>query len=270
MSSLAYAVGNNPVSANFTASLSVSGNQDWTVQSDTPWLSVTPTSGSAATIPTVLTATVDASQVDALDSGTYTANIRLSGGNIITVPVTLNVARTQVNYASPYVQVSGATGDVIIRGEHFDLAPPTGVVFGSAAATAFTVMSPTEIHATHPPLAAGTYVVHVPNAQNIDRTRAQLTIFDAQNVSAASLDYPGSNPQGVGISSLFYDAAAPPYSFMRYPPRRRSCDTPTRVQPVGAPPPWQSHFRARKPSLPRPMAASYSSASRIRSKDPWT
>lgn len=207
--SLTYAIGNSPVSTDYTRSFNLTGNQSWTAVSDTAWLTVTPTSGGTSTTsPTAVAATLDPTQIDALDSGTYTANLTLTPhqGDTVTLPVTVNIARTQVNYASPYAQISGSAGSAIIRGEHFDLAPPTGVLFGTTAATTFTLVSPTEIDATYPPLAAGTYLVHVPNAQGIDRTRAQLTIFDAPTYPAVSLDYPGTNPQGVGVTNVFYDA----------------------------------------------------------------
>jgi hypothetical protein len=220
--SLAYAIGNSPVSTDYTGSFNLSGNQSWTAASDTAWLTVTPASGSASTTPTAVTATLDPTQINALDSGTYTANVTLTPqqGNTVTLPVTVNIARTQVNYASPYAQISGSAGSAIIRGEHFDLAPPTGVLFGTTAATTFTLVSPTEIDATYPPLAAGSYLIHVPNAQGIDRTRAQLTIFDAPSYPAVSLDYPGTNPQGVGVSNIFYDAgrgALLVYAYSPYP-----------------------------------------------------
>jgi hypothetical protein len=147
-----------------------------------------------------------AAELDKLDSGQYTANVTMTptSGDAVVVPVTLSVTRTQVNYASPYAELSGAQGNVIVRGENFDLIHPTAIQFGSTAATSFTVLSDTEIHATHPPLSAGTYTVHVVNTEGIDRTRAQLVVADAQAHAAAALAYPSAGLQYP--LDLIYDA----------------------------------------------------------------
>jgi hypothetical protein len=206
---LNYAIGNaTPTSSDLTHTFSVTGYpvQTFTTASDASWLSVTPQSGSTSASTSVSAALVPG-ELDHLDSGHYTANVTLTptSGTPVVVPVILNVTRTQVNYASPYVQTSGVQDDVIIRGENFSLIHPTAVQFGTTPATTFTVVSDTEIHATHPPLAAGTYSVHVSNQEGIDRTRAQLVVVDAPTYAAAALAYPSSGDVR-SVVDLVYDA----------------------------------------------------------------
>ncbi len=204
---LGYIIGNAPTSADLTGTFNVTGYpiQSFTTTTNVPWLSVTPTSASTS-VSTAIAGKLVPAELDKLDSGQYTANVTMTptSGDPVVVPVTLNVTRTQVNYASPYADLSGAQGDVIIRGENFNLVHPTAIQFGSTAATSFTVLSDTEIHAAHPPLAAGTYTVHVVNTEGIDRTRAQLVVADAQAHAAAALAYPSAGPQYP--LDLVYDA----------------------------------------------------------------
>jgi hypothetical protein len=205
---LGYTIGNStPTSADLTSTFNVTGYpvQSFTTATDVSWLSVAPASASTSASTSIIGNLVPA-ELDKLDSGQYMANVTMTptSGDPVVVPVTLNVTRTQVNYASPYADLSGAAGDVIIRGENFDLIHPTAIQFGSTAASSFTVLSDTEIHATHPPLIAGTYAVHVANSEGIDRTRAQLVVVDAQVHAAAALAYPSSSPQYP--LDLVYDA----------------------------------------------------------------
>jgi hypothetical protein len=205
---LGYIIGNaTPTSADLSSTFNVTGYpvQSFTTTTDVPWLSVTPTSASTSAS-TAITGSLVPAELDKLDSGQYTANVTVtpSSGDPVVVPVTLSVTRTQVNYASPYAELSGAQGNVIIRGENLNLIHPTAIQFGSTAATSFTVLSDTEIHATHPALAAGTYTVHVVNTEGIDRTRAQLVVADAQAHAAAALAYPSAGPQYP--LDLVYDA----------------------------------------------------------------
>ena len=196
---LGYTIGNAvPTSTDLTSTFNVTGYpvQSFTTTTDSSWLSVTPTTASTSAS-TSITGTLVPSELDKLDSGQYTANVTMTptSGDPVVVPVTLTVTRTQVNYASPYAELSGAQGDVIIRGENFNLIHPTAIQFGSTAASSFTVLSDTEIHATHPPLTAGSYAVHVVNSEGIDRTRAKLVVADAQAHAAAVLAYASADLQ---------------------------------------------------------------------------
>jgi hypothetical protein len=205
---LTYDIGNAPSAPNLTRSFNVTGfpAQAWNITENLPWLDVTPATGSAGT-PTSVSANLAATPLDALNNGRYTGTLTLTPttGAPVTINVTLNVARTQVNYVAPYVAHTGVAGDVIIRGDNFSLVTATGVRFGTGNdATAFTVVSNTEIRASHGALTPGSYDVHLVNTQGLDRTRAQLKVVDAPTFAATTLQYPDG--PGVILSELLYDA----------------------------------------------------------------
>lgn len=207
-SSLTYSIGNAPTSASFNSTFQVSGYpaQSWTATSSVPWLTLTPPSGGTAAAVSV-SAALDQTQVNAFDGGTYTGTVTLtpSTGAPITIPVTLTVARTQVNYVAPYVAIAGTTGNVIIRGEHFSLITPTAVNFGTTPASSFTVVSDTEIHATYPALQTGPYTVHLVNSLGVDRTTAQLVVINPTAYTAAVLQFPVTTNTPL-VTGLVYDA----------------------------------------------------------------
>ncbi len=208
VANLTYNVGNASAPADLTRSFNVTGfpAQTWTITDNMPWLELTPTTGSAGAA-TSVSANLGATPLDTLNNGTFSGTVTLTPttGSPRQIPVTLNVNRTQVNYVAPYVAHTGVAGDVIIRGDNFQLMTPTGVRFGdSDNATSFTVVSNTEIRASHGALAAGTYDVHILNGQGLDRTRAQLKVVDEPTFAATTLQYPGG--PGVILSELIYDA----------------------------------------------------------------
>lgn len=208
-SALTYSIGNAPTSADYGSTFQVTGYpvQTWTATSNVPWLAVTPVSGSTASAVSVSVA-LGTAQVNALNGGTYTGTVTLTptSGLPVTIPVSLTIARTQVDYVAPYIALSGTPGNVIIRGEKFSLVTPTGVNFGTTPATSFSVISDTEIHATYPALQAGTYTVHVVNTQGIDRTNAQLTVVNPTTFAAGTLQYPSTTGTTL-VTGLVYDAA---------------------------------------------------------------
>jgi WD40 repeat protein len=66
-------------------------------------------------------------------------------------------------------------------------------------------VSDTELHATLPALAAGTYPVHLDDVEEIDRTLASLIVVESPTASwAAALSYPTTNRKQV--TALIYDA----------------------------------------------------------------
>jgi hypothetical protein len=206
-SSLSYSIGNVPTAANLSQTLSVTGTpvQTWTASTNAPWLTLSPTTGSTSAAQTV-TAALDQTQISTLDGGTYTGTVTLTptAGLPLTLPVSLTIARTQVNFVAPQVIPANTAVNVIIRGENFSSIMPTGVNFNSTAASSFTVVSNTEIHATTAAMPAGNYVVHIANAQGVDRTNAQLTVTSAIPYTAGVLAY--SPPLGFP-NGFIYDAA---------------------------------------------------------------
>jgi IPT/TIG domain-containing protein len=207
-SSLSYSIGNTPIPADFTRQIDITGapNQSWTASSTVPWLSVSPTSGSTAATVHV-TASLDQAQVAAMDNGTYTGSIQVvpaSAGLTLNVPITLTVARTQVNYVAPYVGTSSTSAPVIIRGENFSAVTIQDVKFDSTSAATFSVVSDTEVHATYPGLAAGTYPVQLQSNLGASRSLANLVVVDAPPYTATTIAYPDATSKT--INSIRYDA----------------------------------------------------------------
>jgi len=204
--SLAYQVADVPLAADLTKTFDVTGYpvQNWTVSSDVPWIHVSPGTGTTGAS-TSVSAALDTAAMESFTSGTYTGNVLLtpSAGAAVTVPVSLALSRVRVNYVSPYIASSNASGEVIIRGENLTRFPITGVRFGGVDATAYTVIGDTEIHATHPSLPAGSYDVNIVNGQNT-RTRAALKVLDPVSYSYAALTHPG--PLDVTIVCMVHDA----------------------------------------------------------------
>ncbi len=135
VNSLTFDIGNSPQAADLARAFSVSSYpaDGWTASTDIPLLSVAPGSG-GTTVATPVTASIDGTALDSIAGGTYTGNIRFTpnaaGLVPFDLPVTLNMARTRVNFVAPHVATAGRTAEVIIRGEYFNSAPPTGVLFG--------------------------------------------------------------------------------------------------------------------------------------------
>ena len=145
--------------------------------------------------------------LDDYEGGAWSGNIRVTPNSVfagLDLPVTVNITRTRVTYVAPYVAEAGRADQVIIRGENFNAAPPTGVRFGIVPATSFTVISDTEIHAAHPAMQAGSHPVHVLNAQGVDRTRAVLEVVEPTAYPAVAIEYPDG--PGVIVQEVVYDA----------------------------------------------------------------
>jgi len=209
VSSLTFNVGNTAQPADLTRAFSVSSfpASGWTATSDIPVLNATPATGGAA-LATPVSASIDAAALDTFSGGTYAGRIRFTpnaaGLVPFDLPVTVNITRTRVNFVAPHVAVAGRNDGIIIRGENFNAAPPTGVLIGSTPVTSFLLASDTEILAIHPPLAAGAHTVHVTNAQGVDRTTAVLHVVNVGAMPAAALDYPDG--AGATAFTLLHDA----------------------------------------------------------------
>jgi hypothetical protein len=135
-----------------------------------------------------------------LTPGFYRAHLTATAGTAsLTVPFTLSVHPTGVNFVSPYGVATGGAGKAIIRG--FGFTGATQVKFGATSATSFTVVNDTEIDAIYPAtLAPGTYPVYVDSLA----TRANLVVVSAPAFSYTAIPHPAgtSGP----VASLVYDA----------------------------------------------------------------
>ncbi len=124
------------------------------------------------------------------------------GGNSGDSPSTsLSQTVTPVDVIAPYIGVANTAGEVIIRGSGFSVT--TAINFGSTAATGFSVVSNTEIHAIYPALPAGSYPVQLQSNTSAIPFSANLTTVDPPGYASASLTY-SSVPSE--IRGLVYDA----------------------------------------------------------------
>jgi len=192
-STLSYTINDNPQASDLTRQLSSGAftGVTWTASTDVVWLDLSPTSGNSST---TITASLDQTQINTLSNGTYTGTITLtpSVGSAETVTVTLVISRAQVNYVTPYVATTSTVKEVIVRGDNFIQAAIQNVKFGTTNADSFTFVSSTEILATHPALAAGSYDVSVTTTTGDSKTLATLQVVDAPAFAATSIAYPNT------------------------------------------------------------------------------
>ena len=204
--SLSYTVGNTPLPIDLTRQVSLNAflGVTWTAASNATWLSISPASGGSSDS---LSISLIQSEVDAKNNGRYFATVTVtpSVGSVATIPVTLTVARTQVNYVSPYIAIANTQNEVVIRGDNLDQATITNVKFGTSAAASFNPVSSTEIRAMHPNLAPGSYAVQVETNLGIARSLANnLVAVAAQGYAAATIAYP--NATAKQPLDIIYDA----------------------------------------------------------------
>jgi hypothetical protein len=187
--SLAYLLNDASSSADLTKQIQLQGypsTATWTVTSDAPWLTV-PSAGSLNNGSGQFTATIDQAQVEALVNDSYTGTLTLvpQMGSSTSIPITLNVDRSEVSYVSPYVAVAGTSREVVIRGAHLPANP--SVSFGGAPASNVIRVSDSEIRATYPAtLAVGRHAVQV---NGVNRSRAELAVATVPAYAAERLGY---------------------------------------------------------------------------------
>lgn len=131
---------------------------------------------------------------------------KLAAGSTSTVSVSYQVSPV-AQRVTPYVATSGVSDTVVVRGVGFRSFNITGVRFGDTAATSSSLIdnSTTELRATHPALAAGTYTVHL-NAtdhQGEIPSTATLVVVDPIAYPATTLAYPAATTVA---RRLIYDA----------------------------------------------------------------
>nr|WP_157360035.1 IPT/TIG domain-containing protein [Caldimonas brevitalea] len=125
-------------------------------------------------------------------------------GSPKTLPVSYEIKPSvQSDTVMPYLTTAGSAGKVVIRGKGFSAAGIDTVSFGTTSATAFNIVSDSEIHATHSGLAAGRHTVTL-------KAGGSLVPFDGTLVAVPSVAYPASLlPYGGTLTEtrgLLYDA----------------------------------------------------------------
>lgn len=162
------------------------------------WLSFSPISGSGLPQSITLNAA-------AMPAGSYTANIEFNVDGITkTVPVSLVVKAAQVTFVAPYIATESVAADVVIRGYGFSGLASPQVTFGGTPASSATVVSDTEIHASYPALAAGSYSVVVQDGSSLP-TSATLVVVPVPSYTYSAISRP-TGGSSVSSDRVIYDA----------------------------------------------------------------
>lgn len=130
---------------------------------------------------------------------------RLAAGSSGTVLVNYQVSPL-IQSVTPYVATSGVSDTVIIRGVGLRAFNNLTVRFGDTAATAVAINTGgTELSATHPALAAGSYTVHLDASNHAGEipSNVALRVVDPVAFAATTLDHPAST---TALRRLIYDA----------------------------------------------------------------
>jgi hypothetical protein len=137
-----------------------------------------------------------------LNDSTCNTNQLVGSPQIVNVSYTVGAAGAVVSIVdavTPHAATAGVAGQVLIRGQA--LGAVTSVRFGDTPASTVAVVSPTEVRASYPALAAGSYPVAL-NGGAVGFTGSMVAVA-APNFAAQMLTYPGTAPQR--ISALLYD-----------------------------------------------------------------
>jgi hypothetical protein len=122
-------------------------------------------------------------------------------GSPQTISVTYDIGSSvDADTVMPRVVAANTGGTVILRGKGFTGA--SAVTFGTTAADSVSVVSDTEIHATYPPLAAGSYDIAI-DSGNVAYS-GTLDVVSPPAFVPAFLTYPVSTP--APATSFSYDA----------------------------------------------------------------
>ena len=129
---------------------------------------------------------------------------KLSAGSTSTVAITYQVSPV-VQQVTPYVATAGVADSVVIRGVGLTSFATQGVRFGDTAATASVNIGPTEVRASYPALAAGSYPVRLdaPSHQGPIPTTATLLVLTPTVFAATTLPPPAGASV---VNRLIYDA----------------------------------------------------------------
>src|SRR5256885_13420895 len=103
----------------------------------------------------------------------------------------------------PHVATENQSGPVVVRGTGFVGNNVDKVAFGAFDAVSFTVVGDTEIHATYPALAAGTYALNLANASGAVPFSGKLAVVTPRTYAAGTLPYPSAPQQTLALK---YDA----------------------------------------------------------------
>jgi len=173
------------------------GTLGWQATANVPWLSLSTMAGDTANQNQIVVSLI-AEKIERLPAGQYQGQIVITpttaGLTPIRIFVSLDMQLPLVESVAPYVARAGESAMVYIRGSGLARLPGS-VLFGNAPATTAIRDGDTQIRATHPPLAAGTYPVDVgigANALGLNRNRATLVVLEQTTLPATAIASAGA------------------------------------------------------------------------------
>jgi hypothetical protein len=175
----------------------------WTAASSAPWLTFTKGSGQTGDSLSYL---IDISQLGTLpNAATSTAHVTITPALASMTPVKFDVNVTQnlpqITSVGPYVQLTGQTARVILRGSGFNAinSPMARFSIQGAATNSVVRVTDTEVVAQFAPLSNGTHTVSVSNALGVPMATANVIAVDKPVYAYAAIQTGGN------LRSLAYD-----------------------------------------------------------------
>jgi hypothetical protein len=205
---IAVSVGGDTTPADLSGSVAVnvSGGPAiaWNASSSAPWLVLANSSGQTGGS---LSYSVDQTALgllpDAMESSAQVTIVPTSGGSTTSVSFNVNLNKNlpQITSLAPYVQLTGQTARVILRGSGFSTVASLATRLSIQGSTISSVaaVNDTEVIAQFAPLSAGAHTVSVSNALGDSTATGTVVAVDAPVYAYAALPTQGS------LRSLAYD-----------------------------------------------------------------
>ncbi|HEX4269599.1 MAG TPA: hypothetical protein VHY36_17055 [Steroidobacteraceae bacterium] len=176
----------------------------WSASSNAPWLVLTNSSGqTGGSLSYSIDQTALAPLPNATVSSAQVTIVPASGGSKTSVSFNVNLNKNlpQITSLAPYVQLTGQTARVILRGSGFNTVTSlaTRLSIQGATISSLTPVNDTEVIALFAPLSAGAHTVSVSNALGDSTATATVLAVDPPVYTYAALPTQGS------LRSLAYD-----------------------------------------------------------------
>lgn len=208
-----YVITQTSPDADYVKTLQFTASPPWSAASTFAALGITPSSGSTSS--GALTLTLNRSIIDAMSNGvtSTTLVIGAAGGMQVSVPVSIDVRRTQLNYVAPHViPANQAQQQLILRGFYLDAMAIGSVRFGTGAGAVSVPRASLTVDATSilvngvPALPAGSYPVQLvdTNGNVIGKSTGTLVAVNTLGATARAVYYPDARTRR--ITDLIFDA----------------------------------------------------------------
>jgi hypothetical protein len=208
-----------------SAAINVSGGPaiGWSASSNMPWLVLTSSSGQTGGS---LNFSIDPSMFASMPNGTASAaRVTLtptSGASKTTASFNVNLNKNlpQVTSLAPYVQLTGKTARVILRGSGFSTVASLAarLAIQGSTVSSVTPVNDTEVIAQFAPLSAGSHTVSISNAFSETTATSTVVAVDAPVYTYAAVPtqgYPRSLAYDPERGSI-YAANTTTGQFMRF------------------------------------------------------